>query len=260
MRWKSLFDRQTATLYEGSAGNGMTYSNIKGWGSTKQLANLTDVRFNDTLSAFRWESVSPAKEIIEPFDITATDSSNSSSLTSVINGFNKTSQVQPVVVTLNNQRAQSVTVETSDQHVASISASYSQTLGAGVEGVASTSSTWSVALSYSYTRTDTRTTSRTDTVDLNIAQTVNAPEYSRYKATLLVIIGQLPPTIYRTTAQRWYTSPVTGSTADPSNNGWYKRVEDVSISLAGSLAMKTNIFIESTPIETTTTSTPTPIR
>ncbi|KAF7922059.1 uncharacterized protein EAE98_008270 [Botrytis deweyae] len=248
IRWRTLKDRQTAVLFDGADGTGTAYSNIKGWGTTKEVARLTDVRLNDAISSFKWQSINPMKEIIEPFRIMASNSSDEGGLTSEIIGTNSSTEPQPVTVTLNNSTAQSVTIETSDQHVAGISTSFTQTATAGVEGVASTSTQWTVAVNYSYTRTDTTSKTQTKTVDLTISQTVNAPPMSSYVATLLVTIGQLPPTEYFTTAQRWYKDPVAGSQADPQNNGWYKRVEDVRLSLTGSLACRTLVNIKATPL------------
>ncbi|KAF7927053.1 hypothetical protein EAE99_005384 [Botrytis elliptica] len=125
LRWKSLGDRQTVTLYDAEEGNGIAY---------------------------------------------------------------------------NNSNSQTVTVETSDQHVAGISSTFSQMFSAGAEGIATSSTQWSVSVIHSYTRTDTSSRSQTKIVNLNITLTVNAPPKTRYKATLLVTIGQLPATEYIMTA------------------------------------------------------------
>ncbi|KAJ8069453.1 hypothetical protein OCU04_003107 [Sclerotinia nivalis] len=248
VRWKTLKDRQTAALYDAANGTGTSYNNIKGWGTTKEIARLSDVRLNDVVSSFKWQSVNPVKEIIEPFNIMASNSSNEGGLTSFIDASNDTDAPQAITVTLNNSTSQTVTVETSDQHVAGVTASYTQTLTAGVEGVASASAQWTVAVNYSYTRTDTTSRSQTKTVDLAIAQTATAPARTNYRATLVVIIGQLPASEYFTRAQRWYKDPVTGPQADPQNNGWYKRVEDVRLSLTGSLVCRTLVQIKATPL------------
>ncbi|EPE33638.1 hypothetical protein GLAREA_06651 [Glarea lozoyensis ATCC 20868] len=200
VRWRTLQDRQTATLGDAIDGSVATYSNIKGWGNVKEVPYLADVRFNNVLSSFKWESVAPMKEIIEPFNVTANNSSNTSGLTSVVDGINNSTEVQAVLVSLTNSTAQSITVETSDQHVAGISSTFSQEATAGVEAIASSKTTWSVSLNYSYTRTQTKSTSETKTVELKVEQTVNAPPRTRYKATLLINIGMLPATEYVTTA------------------------------------------------------------
>ncbi|KAA8565164.1 hypothetical protein EYC84_010905 [Monilinia fructicola] len=248
LRWHTLGDRQTVTLYDGEDGNGTSYSNIKGWGSIKEVPYMWEVRFNDCISSFRWDRIVPKKEIIAPFNIMANGASSSSGLTAVSEGVNRSSHVQPVVIELKNSDSQTITVETSDQHVAGISSTFSQTFAAGAEGIATSSTQWSVSLNYSYTRTDTSTRSETKTVELNVSQTFNAPPHSRYKGTLLVTIGKIPPTEYVTTAQRWYEEPVAGSQMDASNNNWYKRTEEVRLNLSGSLASRTFVDMESTPL------------
>lgn len=251
VRWKTLSDRQTAILFDNSDGTGDQYANIKGWGSTKEIASLPDVGFNDRASAFRWDGIVPMKEIIAPFNVISSSASGSSGLTSVITGTNNSPVSQPVTVTLNNSDAQTVTVSTTDQSVVGVSTTISESASAGVKDVASTTETWSVTLSYSYTHTDTKTTSETKTIALSISQTVNAPPSSSYTATLLVNIGQIPPTVYHTTAQRWYNVPVTGATQDPANNNWYKRVEPVTVTITGSLASSTTVNIDATPLSST---------
>lgn len=209
---------------------------------------MWEVRFNDCISSFRWDRVVPKKEIIAPFNLMASSADNSSGLTSVSEGVNNSTEVQPIAVSLNNSNSQTVTVETSDQHVAGISSTFSQTFSAGAEGIATSSTQWSVSVNYSYTRTDTSSRSQTKTVDLNITQTVNAPPKTRYKATLLVTIGQLPATEYVTTAQRWYEQPVANSQIDYANNSWYKRTEEVRLTLTGSLACRTFVDMQTTPL------------
>ncbi|KAF5877185.1 uncharacterized protein Bfra_001548 [Botrytis fragariae] len=227
---KTLQDRQTAILYDAADGTGISYDNIKGWGTTKEIARLSDVHLNDVVSSFKWQSVNPVKEVIKPFNVTASNSSDEGGLTSHVDGTNDTSQPQAVTVTLRNSTTQIVTVETSDKRVTGIITSLTQTASVRVEGIASAS-----------------TQCQTKTVELSVAQTVNAPARTSYVATLLVIIGTIPTTEYSTTAERWYKDPVTGSKADPQNNGWYKRVEDVRLTLTGSLACRTKVNIKATP-------------
>jgi hypothetical protein len=93
------------------------------------------------------------------------------------------------------------------------------------------------------------TTSETKTIALTISQSVTAPKLSSYMATLLVNIGQIPPTVYHTTAQRWYKFQLTGSQADPANQGWFLRVEPVMVTMSDSLASKTSCNIIATPLQ-----------
>jgi hypothetical protein len=248
VRWKTLADRQTAALFDNADGSGDSFNNIKGWGDQKEMPSLSDIGFNDRASSFRWDSIVPVKEIIAPFTVVIGSGSGSSGLTSVVQGVNNSPVAQPVTVTLNNTDAQTVTVSTTDQSVASISTTFSLSATEGVKDIASETATWSITLSYSYTHSETDTRSETKTISLSISQTVNAPPMSNYTATLLVNIGQIPPTDYHTTAQRWYTVQVAGSQQDPQNNNWWKRIEPVTVSMSGSLASNTTVNIKSTSI------------
>lgn len=250
VKWYTLHDRQTATLYEHGNGSGNQFNGIQGWGNIKSIPQLGDVFFNDAASSFRWDPINPVKEIIAPFTITSTGKEGSTGLTSVVTGTNRSSLAQPVTLQLNNSTAQTVTVTTTDTHVVGVSSTFSLEATSGVPGVASSKTAWSVTLNYSYTHTETKSTSTTSTVALSITQVVNAPPNTSYKATLLVNIGQIPPTVYHTTAQRWYDIPVTGGEADPSNQDWYKRTEPVTVAVAGSLASSTAVDIEATPLTT----------
>lgn len=71
VRWKSLWDRQTAALFNNADGTGSQFNNIFGYGGTKEVANLKDVGFNDAVSSFRWDAVVPVMESVDPISIMA---------------------------------------------------------------------------------------------------------------------------------------------------------------------------------------------
>ncbi|KAM0150459.1 hypothetical protein ACHAPG_008803 [Botrytis cinerea] len=252
VRWKTLQDRQTAILYDGDdtpqyAGYAQ-FANIKGWGSTKECADLPQLFMNDCVSSFKWNSINPVKEIIEPLKITTGSASNTSGLTSNNTGINDSDASQNVTVAIKNSTSQTVTVQTSDQHVTGVSSTFSQTFSSGSKGIVESETQWSITVSYSYTHTETNSRSETKTVELSIEQVATAPPRTSYVATLLVIIGQLPAAEYSTTAQRWYVDPVSGGKADKDNNGWYKRIEDVKLTLVGSLASTASTSIKTTDL------------
>ena len=247
IRWKTLSDRETAALFQNADGSGAQYNNIKGWGDSKEVANLPDISFNDQASSFRWDAIAPVKEIIAPFPIVAGSTSSSPGLTSIVKGTNDSPLPQPVAVALTNTSAQTVTVSTTDKHVLGVSSTLSLSYTAEAPGESATA-TWSLTVNYSYTHSDTKTTSETKTIALSISETVNAPPNCSYEASLLVNIGTLPPTLYHTTAERWYTAPMNGAIADPLFNNWYKRTEPVTVSVGGSLASTTTVNMKSTPL------------
>lgn len=174
IRWHTLVDRQTAAVYDTAEGTGgMAYSNIKGWGSTKEIASLSDIRLNDCISSFKWEPVNPVKEIIEPFVVTANESSDGFGLTSTVQGTNDSSLAQPVSVSLTNTTAQTVTISTSDQYVTGISSSLTQSASVGFEGIGEASTEWSVSVEYKYDHTESSENSETTTVELNVTRKHN---------------------------------------------------------------------------------------
>ncbi|TGO31678.1 hypothetical protein BHYA_0440g00010 [Botrytis hyacinthi] len=247
LRWRSLSDRQYASFYNAWAGNGDAFNNVKGWGSIKEIANLNDVRMNDVISSFKWERTVSKKEIIAPFNISASNADSQTNLTSETTGLNKSDNDLVVEVGLENSTSQTVTVETQDQHVVGVGASFSQTTTAGVEDIASASTTWEVQLNYSYTNTSTKSNSYTETINLTVKETVTAPPRSYYRAELLVSLGRLRAAEYVTTAERWYVDPVIGGVQDPSNQYWYKRVETVRMNISGSLACRNIANMDATP-------------
>jgi len=105
-----------------------------------------------------------------------------------------------------------------------------------------------VAVKYEYTHSATTTTSQRQTVALHLTWPVEVAPFTQVKASLLVNIGQLPATTYHTTAERWYDQPVTGGIQDAANNGWYKRIEPVSINVAGSVAINSTATAKATNI------------
>jgi hypothetical protein len=243
IRWKMLKDRQTAQFFDNADGSGSNYSNVKGYGDIKEIASLRDIRLNDCISSFRWDEINPKKEVIAPFEVKSSTGSDAISLTSTVNGTNKTSLSQPVTVSLNDTESQTVTVSTTDTFATGIKASFSQKFSA-----VGNEKSWSVEVSFSYTRTQQKTTSQTQTIGLSLSEVINAPPNTNYSATLEVTIGKIPATVFSTTATRWYDQPVTGGEVDPSNNGWYKRVEPITVTISGGLVANTSVKIEATPI------------
>jgi hypothetical protein len=77
---------------------------------------------------------------------------------------------------------------------------------------------------------------------------ISAPPHHLTQASLTASIGKIPATTYHTTAERWYDIQVTGSKLDKAN-GLFKRVEEVTVQIDGSLAVKTSVVKKSTPIK-----------
>lgn len=247
MRWKSLQDRQTATVFENSDGSGMEYNNIIGYAGDKEIADMGQIFLDDAISSFRWDAIIPEKEIIAPFNIPSTNFTGSQGLTGTLFETNDGSAVQEYTISINKEDAQEVTTTTMDQHVVGINATYTSSVTAEA-GVAETKQEWSVSLKYEYTHSDTTSRSQTQTVALENSQVIKVKPHKQVRATMLVSIGQLPAQVYHTTAERWYLLPLTGAKPDPTNNNMFKRVEPVTVSINGSLAVSTIVTIEETDL------------
>jgi len=251
VRWTMLNDRQMASLCDNGDGTGRSYDNINGWGTTKEIASLGDVGFNDCASSFRWEGIVPKQEIIAPFTLDVEiNVSNSTGLSSQVIGANDSTLAQPVTVTLNDASSQTLTVTTTETHVVGVEVTAETNWSVGTDAAGKSGGKLSVALKYSYTNSEATTTSTTRTVALAISQVVNAPPKTHYVATLVARIGKLPPRSFNTTAQRWYDHQVTGSVldTDPANHGWFKRVEPVTGTVEGGLASSVSVSIHATPL------------
>ncbi|MGP0064431.1 MAG: ETX/MTX2 family pore-forming toxin [Isosphaeraceae bacterium] len=247
-RWDTLIDTESATLFDNVDGTGKSYGNIKGYGSIRAIANFQEVGFNDCASAFEWQGLAPVKEEIAPFTVNLSGASvGNNSFVEESSGTNDTSLPQTQTITLSEADAQTVTVTSSDTNTVGTTIGVSYTVSAGVEGVASASTTVSVQLSYTYSHTSTTERSATVTQSLSISQEFTAPPYTDYTGQLVAKIGTLPPTNYSTTAKRWYTQPLPGTTLDPST-GWYMRTETVTGTIQGQLCSQTQMNITTSPI------------
>ena len=120
-RWTTLNDRQLVSLFENSNGSGRSFQNIQGWGSEKQIDNLSAPGFNDCMSSFRWEGLVPQKEIIEPFTLDVQpNQANSFSISNQMSGQNNSDVSQSQTVTLKDTQSQQVTITSTETHVAAI--------------------------------------------------------------------------------------------------------------------------------------------
>lgn len=249
-RWRSLDSTIAASLFDNVDGSGSSYNNIMGWGGDKQLANFEDVGFNDRLSSFQWAGLIPMKEVIQPLKATVSvPTEDSFNLTTQVSGVNRSSLPVPVTLQLVNADAQTVTVSTTNSFTTGtkITATAGYSIGAADDGGA-VSGSLSIEVNFSYTRTSQSTNSDTKTVTLAVTQQPSVPANSSYECTLIVQIGQLPLTTYTTQATRWYNEPVAGGVIDPLNNNWYKRTENITLTVAGGLACAVNVNVDATPL------------
>lgn len=251
-RWKALTDLQTVQLFEHDDGTGNSYNNIVGYGEDwhrKELADFGDIQLNDGISSFSWSQLTPKKEIIKPFQIKNDSQSGSYGISETLKGTNDGEiDKAGTKIVINKKNIETLTVTTTNSWVTGVKASFSKKVSSKVAGIGS-EYTWSVELSFSYTRTETKSTTYTEEISVSVEQTFVPPPNSTYSAILVANIGKFPETVYNTTAERWYDSPVTGGKKDPDNNNWYKRIEPVSVTIAGGLCTDVvfNLFSEKIP-------------
>jgi len=252
-RWTSLDDVVAAMLFDNIDGSGSSFNNIMGWGGDKQLKNFFNISFNDCMSSFRWDGLVPKQEVITPLRVPINVSQEDSfNLTSQVNGTNASSLDLPVTIGLTNAHAQTVTVTITDTATTGFKVTSTVDYRVGTD-LAGAGGSLSIELSFSYEQSKEVSNSMTQTVELSITEEPTVPANSSYTCTLIAQIGKLPPTTFTTPATRWYDQPVAGSVMDPSN-GWYQRVETVTMTVAGGLACGVNVNVSSTPLGSASTA------
>lgn len=253
MRWKAVPDRTTAEFADNIDGSGSKYSNVKGWGSFKEIANLSQQGgMNDQFSAFKWNPVLPKEEIIEPFTMTIQpDSASAVSLAQSASGTNNSPERQTTTVSFTRTVSDTVTVSTEESYAAEVSASMkittkakSEVLGNGGEF----GTEFSIGLKFTYGHKETNTKSSTTTTGLTLTETINIAPRSRWSASIRGRVGTIKGKRVSTTAQRWYDTPLVGAAWDQEKK-LYKRIETVWIELNGSLASDITIDINEYPLE-----------
>ena len=252
MRWNTLEDRISVSLFDNDDGSGDNYNNIAGWNRTKEIRNLDTVGFSDRMSSFRWEGIAPRREVIAEFRLPVNlNSEDGQPLQQTIDGDNDSPTELTTQVQLTNNEAQTLTVAVTDTFVTGVTTTVTQSYAWGSDIGGKISGSLSVAMKFEHTNSTTRTTSTTKAIGLNVTQTVVIPKYSHYEATLMVRTGRLRPGTYQTDATRWYDRPVPGGVQDPENNNWYRRQERVTFTLQGGLASSLHVRTKATPLDKT---------
>ncbi|MDB5732578.1 MAG: hypothetical protein JWQ03_2473 [Variovorax sp.] len=236
VRWPTMDDRQTVSLYENPDGGGRGYENIQGWGDTQEDQDFSQSNFNDAMSSFKLQGLAPQREIVDPFVLDTSAVLMGAKAVSIRQfGSNDSPVEQSFPVTFKKTNSQTLTITSTDTHVVDTSISMETSASYSAAG-ASVGMKLTVSLKFSYTHTETTTTSVTESLEFSYTTSVKVPANSRYMATLTVQMGDLPPTQFTTNAVRWYDVPVTSGVRDPANNDWYKRTEKVTGTVSGGLA------------------------
>ena len=226
IKWDNLHDRQQVSLYDNVDGSGISYANVKGWGSSKEISDLKTVGFGDRMSSFKWIGLAPVKEIIDPIVMDLTFAAgDTQSLSQTTDYTNDTSIQQTFQASFSDSESQTLTVSSTETVVTGFEVSYTQTWKVS-EKVGDTGAeqggSLSLKLNQTYTNSQQTTKSQTSTIQLSFSENVTAQPNCVTHATLVATLGTVQPTTYTTTAHRWYDQPVTNGVQDPQNNNWWK--------------------------------------
>lgn len=244
IRWHTLDPRQTVSMWDvatGPDGANSFYSNISGSGGIKEIPDLRDVNFDDQASSFQWDSVNPVLEQIDPIVITSASEQVLDTVQTVVVGSNQSTEDQPITVDVSREDETSMTVESTDQFVAGVSAEWSATVKGDPFGIGAEATT-TLSVDFEYTKSATTSKTNTQRIGLKFSQVVNAPPQSSYTAIMTVFMSRVTPQFYRTKATRWYNVPVGDAVFDDTNGLW-KRTEQIALRIKGSLASRAEIDI-----------------
>jgi len=196
------------------------------------------------MSSFIWHALVPKKEAIMPFNMDlAVSTADARTYSDESHGANDSPNTQTANLAVNESHAQAVQVTVINvwRVGTKVTASYSYDAGVAKGSLA-------VELSFDYTRTESQQTTSTTTIAMSITDTVSIPPYSYHTASLVVQVGNVPPTKFKTTAERWYDQPVTGGVQDPANNNWYRRTEEVTGTVSGGLHAGATLQMKAVPL------------
>ena len=124
--------------------------------------------------------------------------------------------------------------------------SYQYSSGAGTFA----KNTFSVTLSYDYTRTRSDTASKSESLQITHQETYPIPPNNAWEFKLILRYDQID-TAFTTQATRWYKEPLLGTTVDTTKSPGttlYRRVEEVKGVLQGSFRYDTASTFVTTPL------------
>lgn len=230
IKWKTLQDGQKVAFWEHPDGSGTTYNDVKGWGNIKENGDLRNDRFCDIVSAFKWTPMTPVDEKIDSVQIKDVPI-NALSQPSKHSWANSSDLPSTESLSIKLTESDTFTVSTTDTFVTGVKV----TVSGGTESTAgplTVSMNFSVELSYQYSNSVTKTTATTWSREVSDTRTITCAPRGLTIGTMLYRLCKIPPTLYETTAHRWYSQQVTGSTKD---GNLYKRDEKISITAGGGI-------------------------
>lgn len=251
VRWMNLDPRIVIGLYDGTVGGGSSYTNIKrrGTGSGYEgEPSLAAYGMQDKVSSFKIMELLPLYETINKieFDLRnfprkSVTMENKGSIQGTQSESSYTADVTTTWV-----EASSVTLEQS--HRVGGAVSYEYSTGGGSTGAGK--HTFSVTLSYDYTRTRSDTATKSEMLQISHKETYPIPPNHGFEFKLILRYDQLD-TAFTTQATRWYAEPLLGTTADTTKSPGktlYRRTEEVKGVLHGSFRYDTVSSFVTTPL------------
>lgn len=244
MRWRSL-DRQEVEFFNHIDGSGEAFRNATGYSSIKQINFLKDIRVDDCLSSFSWRPLNPKKEVVHLLNVQP-ETDNSQTWFSAVQRIENNSPTElSREVTFEFGQEEEISITTTDSFANSITASITREVG--VDGPVTANASFSMEVSFSYEHSTERSKTFTQSLSLSTTETLVAPAFSTVTAYLAAQIAQMPARDYTTTVDRWYEQPVRNSELDPSN-GWYKRTENIKLTIKGGLASSIQSHVDAVPL------------
>jgi len=214
------------------------------WTKLKENNKLQQNDFNDRTRSFQWSGLAPEQEVVNPFTVKVPQGTGQS-FRAHDSGTNRSPLPDTGQLSFTEKITQSVTVQSTDEFATGLTITTTFTTNELV-----VEASVSIQLSFTYTHSQTNIVQATDENDYTYTETYQQPPNCSWVADLSVNIVKMPPTLYVTTAERWYAQPLQGATLDPTN-GWYKRTEPVSVLVSGGLVGTKKFDFKSTPLPST---------
>ena len=157
--------------------------------------------------------MAPEQEVVNPFTVKVPQGAGVS-FRAHDSGTNRSPLPNTGQLSFTEKITQSVTVQSTDEFATGLTITTTFTTNELV-----VEARVSIQLSFTYTHSETNILQDTDEDDYTYTVTYQQPPNCSWVGDLSVNIVKMPPTLYVTTAERWYAQPVQGATLFPTN-GW----------------------------------------
>lgn len=238
LKGTSLLERQSVTLTR-SPGDKDGFNQVMGWSGNKEITNMANTGYDNSISCWSWPPLNPIKETITPIKFSGSGSEvKDVSLTQSYENHTDTEQTQEF--TFKQTITDTFTVSTNVMHVVAITVKATVGVEATVPLVGTAKNEYSLEVAYNYTNSKTETTTHTDTMEIGERyMTICAPQ-GLTEVKLFASVGKLPEAVYTTKAKRWYTQELDGTVKDAVG---YWREEDTQVTISGGVLIKSDVKV-----------------